>query len=158
MITPNDQARADGCEGIRLDQAAFWAKTVKESDAQGREVERPGISVRDHCLNVGCVAKALIELLPKPVRDLLPPGAAALAALHDIGKISPGFQQKCAAWRQCNKSWFTPDAGNEPSHALVSQVFLGSLQGGRLRRWAEALGSAKAFGLGLLVVAPVSGA
>ena len=31
----------------------FWAKTVE--DAQGRELEM-GISVRDHCLNVGRLA------------------------------------------------------------------------------------------------------
>jgi hypothetical protein len=35
--------------------AEFWAKTVR--DAQGSET--PGISVRDHCLNAGCVAEAL---------------------------------------------------------------------------------------------------
>ena len=30
----------------------FWAKTTEDG--------QPGISVRDHCLNVGCVAEALI--------------------------------------------------------------------------------------------------
>ncbi len=59
---------------------------------------RPGISVRDHCLNVGCVANALLASLPQQLTDLLPPGAATLAALHDIGKVSPGFQQKCMLW------------------------------------------------------------
>jgi hypothetical protein len=34
----------------------FWAKTTKDG--------LPGISVRDHCLNVGCVAEALRETLP----------------------------------------------------------------------------------------------
>ena len=67
-----------------------WAKTTGNG--------LPGISVRDHCLNVGCVARALIELLPKQLQDLLPPGAASLAALHDVGKISPGFQVKCQPW------------------------------------------------------------
>jgi hypothetical protein len=33
-----------------------WAKTTTDG--------RPGVSVRDHCLNVGCVAEALLELLP----------------------------------------------------------------------------------------------
>jgi hypothetical protein len=42
----------------------FWAKTTEDG--------RPGISVRDHCLNVGCVAEALIAALPTAVRDLLP--------------------------------------------------------------------------------------
>src|SRR5438876_381835 len=68
----------------------FWAKTSKDG--------QPGISVHDHCLNVGCVAEALINLLPRPVRDLLPSGAATLAALHDVGKISTGFLRKCPVW------------------------------------------------------------
>ena len=67
-----------------------WAKTTKDG--------KPGISVRDHCLNVGCVAEALLALLPPQLHNLIPPGAATLAALHDIGKISPGFQQKCTPW------------------------------------------------------------
>lgn len=82
-----DGAPIEPCP-VRYDEC--WAKTT--SDGQ------PGISVRDHCLNVGCVAEALLELLPKRLGELLPPGAATLAALHDIGKVSPGFQQKCAAW------------------------------------------------------------
>jgi len=48
----------------------FWAKTTADG--------RPGISVRDHCVNVGGVAEALIAHLPKPLQDLLPPGAATL--------------------------------------------------------------------------------
>lgn len=45
----------------------FWAKTTREN---GREI--PGISVRDHCLNVGCVAEALIAALP-PLRTRVAP-------------------------------------------------------------------------------------
>ena len=67
-----------------------WAKTT--SDGQ------PGINVRDHGLNVGCVAEALVDLLPDHLRALLPSGVATLAALHDVGKVSPGFQQKCPSW------------------------------------------------------------
>jgi CRISPR-associated endonuclease Cas3-HD len=67
-----------------------WAKT--------RDDGRPGISVRDHCLNVGCVAEALVALLRTELQSLLPSGAATLAALHDVGKVSPGFQRKCERW------------------------------------------------------------
>lgn len=67
-----------------------WAKTTKG--------DQPGISVRDHCLNVGCVAEALLALLPQQLQQLIPLGAATLAALHDVGKVSPGFQRKCPKW------------------------------------------------------------
>jgi CRISPR-associated endonuclease/helicase Cas3 len=63
---------------------SFWAKTLQDG--------RPGISVRDHCLNVGYVAEALIAALLPAVCALLPKGAATLAALHDVGKITIGFQ------------------------------------------------------------------
>jgi CRISPR-associated endonuclease/helicase Cas3 len=111
----------------------YWAKTTKD--------DRPGISVRDHCLNVGCVAEALLNLLPHQLRDLLPVGAATLAALHDIGKVSPGFQQKCQAWIKSNMSWFEKSFGYEARHQRVSQIFLDSVANGRLRHWAEALGA-----------------
>jgi len=106
-----------------------WAKTTKDG--------KPGISVRDHCLNVGCVAEALLALLPQQLQKLIPTGAATLAALHDLGKVSPGFQQKCD---ECQLS-FTRDAGYESRHQRISQIFLESVDNGRLRRWAEAAGA-----------------
>jgi len=39
-------------QAMDSDATYFWAKTTKDG--------QPGISVRDHCLNVGCVAEALI--------------------------------------------------------------------------------------------------
>jgi len=99
----------------------FWAKTYRGKDEQGREADLPGISVRDHCLNVGCVAEALLKALPPSIRDLLPPGAVTLAALHDIGKLSAGFQQKCPAWlkergletRSKSESWSLPEPATD---------------------------------------------
>ena len=120
----------------------FWAKTVR--DADGCELG-PGISVRDHCLNVGCVAEALLKLLPTPVQGLLPPGSATLAALHDVGKITLGFQIKSASWLAV--SGLGEQARMEAplsvsDHALVSQVFLQALlkpAGAQL--WAAAVGA-----------------
>ena len=74
-----------GSSGVQL-----WAKTTEDG--------LPGISVRDHCVNVGCVAEAIMAGLPLVVRTLLPPGTVTLAALHDAGKITLGFQVKCPAW------------------------------------------------------------
>ena len=99
----------------------FWAKTLPNS--------APGISVRDHCLNVGCVAGALMERSGKTLFDLIPQGSATLAALHDIGKISTGFQSKCPAWLEqaglsevaLRERW---REHSESDHAKVSQYFL----------------------------------
>lgn len=115
----------------------FWAKTIRG--------DLPGISVRDHCLNVGCVAGALISGLPATARTLLPAGSATLAALHDIGKITLGFQVKAPGWLA--GAGLGKQAGLEApysvsDHALVSQVYLQELlkpDGAQL--WAVAVGS-----------------
>lgn len=117
----------------KVNHEICWAKTLPDG--------KPGISVRDHCLNVACVAEALLELLPGQLRGLLPPEAAILAALHDVGKVSPGFQQKCPAWVADNKVWFKQNDGYESRHQRVSQVLLESVREGRLRAWAEAVGA-----------------
>lgn len=74
----------------------FWAKTTPE--------EKPGLSVYDHMANVGyvarCIAETSSELLAR--FQLNSSTVGALAALHDLGKISPGFQRKCEAWLEEN--------------------------------------------------------
>lgn len=100
----------------------FWAKTTKDGS--------PGISVRDHCLNVGCVAEALIARLSPQVLELLPNGAATLAALHDVGKISAGFQSKCGKHLErqgcveiaLKEGWASGLADRD--HAKLSQWYL----------------------------------
>ena len=54
----------------------------------------PGTSVFDHCRYAGYVAEALLALLPETLRRLFPEDAPFLVSLHDIGKVSPGFQGK----------------------------------------------------------------
>jgi CRISPR-associated endonuclease/helicase Cas3 len=97
----------------------FWAKTTLEN--------QPGISVYEHLINVGCVARCIAELFPESLKrfHLRPKEVSALAALHDIGKISPGFQQKCKAWLEENG--FVDIARNgcwdtvmESNHGVVS--------------------------------------
>jgi len=116
-----------------------WAKTTKDGG--------PGISVRDHCLNVGCVAEALLALLPPRLQGLIPRGAATLAALHDVGKVSPGFQVKCVPWlmrhslvdRASKEGW---SAREPPYHAEISQFTVQELlRNARLRPWAAAVGA-----------------
>ena len=74
----------------------FWAKTTPDG--------RPGISVYDHMVNVGCVAQCIAETSPEILARfyLQLSAVGALAALHDLGKISPGFQRKCEAWLGAN--------------------------------------------------------
>jgi len=115
-----------------------WAKTLPDG--------KPGISVRDHCLNVGCVAEALRKLLPQHLRDLLPPGISTLPALHDLGKVSPGFQQKCEKWlvQHGIKDHALSEGWNvrEPDHAKVSQFTVQELLSGTgLHGWAAIVGA-----------------
>jgi CRISPR-associated endonuclease/helicase Cas3 len=110
-----------------------WAKTTTD--------ERPGISVCDHCLNVGCIAEALVDLLPPPLQTLLPQGVVTLAALHDIGKVSPGFQAKCPAWVARYNLPPQFGAGCETDHAKVGQYALQTLLGDSLRFWAAVVGA-----------------
>ncbi len=105
----------------------FWAKTTSEG--------RPGISVHDHMVNVGCVARCLADASPVMLERfrLQSSVIAALVGLHDVGKISPGFQRKCEAWLEenglakiaRNGCW---DTAMESDHGKVShsaiQAFL----------------------------------
>jgi CRISPR-associated endonuclease/helicase Cas3 len=74
----------------------YWAKTLPDG--------KPGISVYHHTLNVGHVARLIAESKQHALQEfgLQPDVVAVLAALHDIGKISHGFQSKCPAWLEQN--------------------------------------------------------
>jgi CRISPR-associated endonuclease/helicase Cas3 len=75
---------------------AFWAKTTQDG--------KPGISVENHMMIVGSIAKKLAQGYPIVMTYLGLNTAlvGALAAMHDVGKISPGFQRKCLAWLENN--------------------------------------------------------
>lgn len=67
------------------------AKTFQLAD--GTTVK--GRSVLEHCLIVGHVAREIIErCFPNEMKSFFPPGAHLLAALHDVGKVSPTFVEK----------------------------------------------------------------
>ena len=97
----------------------FWAKTTPEG--------KPGISVFDHMVNVGCVARCIAEMWPEVLEyfHFRSKEIGALTALHDLGKISPGFQRKCEAWLEENDlmkvarngCW---DTGMESDHGKIS--------------------------------------
>ena len=54
----------------------------------------PGTTVFDHCRYAGYVAEKLMTLLPEEIRKRLPSETPFLVSLHDIGKVSPGFEGK----------------------------------------------------------------
>ncbi len=70
--------------------------------AKTSDGDRPGCDVLTHLIYVGAVASGLWERLSSNVQRILPKSiVVSLAALHDLGKISPGFQGKI--WRNVEK-------------------------------------------------------
>ncbi len=86
-----------------------------------------------------------MELLPRRVHALLPQAGALLAALHDVGKITVGFQAKCPAWLA--SAALPPGSDGSialsvTDHAFVSQAFLQKLPDATASRlWAVAVGA-----------------
>lgn len=116
-----------------------WSKTTIDN--------LPGIGVLQHCRAAGVLAGLLAAQLPVWLRDLL--GAEAgvcLTALHDIGKVSPGFQKKCPAWVLRHGLAVAAFAGMEEDHAKVSQktlqdILLTDSADDALRLWAAIVGA-----------------
>ena len=81
-----------------LSKLSFWAKTTPDKKRP------PGIDVFHHTLNVGNVAALIAEGRIEAAKrfGLKTYVIAVLAALHDIGKISQGFQVKCETWAGLN--------------------------------------------------------
>ena len=67
-----------------------WEKCYAKSMPDGAD----GLTVFDHCVDVGMVARALVQVLPATVRGLLGANPGGAAACHDVGKVSPGYQLK----------------------------------------------------------------
>ncbi|MDR4482181.1 MAG: hypothetical protein MRJ94_02790 [Nitrospirales bacterium] len=80
-------------------------------------------------VNVGCVAQSMAEASAEMLKRFYLPSSTigALVALHDLGKISPGFQRKCEKWleetgllnRKARGCW---DTAMESDHGKVSHA------------------------------------
>lgn len=111
--------------GLNLSDLRFWAKTTEDG--------LPGIDVFHHTLNVGNVARLIAEQHKVTAEgfNLELSVISVLAALHDIGKISQGFQSKCPAWLDQNglrqdsvrQGW----QNLEQDHSKVSQYTVQNL-------------------------------
>jgi CRISPR-associated endonuclease/helicase Cas3 len=67
------------------------AKTIKLADGTIAK----GVSVSTHCRIVGYIARELIHRQPQWLQDaLFPIGSELVTAAHDLGKVSPHFQEK----------------------------------------------------------------
>lgn len=117
--------------------------------AKTRDENRPGCTVLEHSIYVGKIAAALWERLAEDVRALLPRDVVVpLAALHDVGKISPNFQ--VIIWNavaeeeraeEARRFWDANQSKAEglrkTSHAEISRCVLAETA---LSDWAEAAG------------------
>ncbi len=92
---------------------------------------KPGTTVLDHCKNVGYVASELITLLPESVKALLSSNPALSASVHDVGKISPGYELKYFADTIVKQ--YAPDLVGQTSfcthHAAISAAAIDRLLG-----------------------------
>ena len=79
---PNNMKATAGCIPFR----ECRAKTCHDGSY--------GTFVFDHCRYAGYVAEGLLKLLPSPVHALLPSETPFFVSLHDVGKVSPGFEGK----------------------------------------------------------------
>lgn len=66
------------------------AKTIRSASG-----DKPGVSVETHCRIVGYVAREFLSRLPVWLREsFFPRGSELIAAAHDVGKVSPTFQER----------------------------------------------------------------
>ncbi|MFA7540397.1 MAG: CRISPR-associated endonuclease Cas3'', partial [Sphaerochaetaceae bacterium] len=132
--------------------SACYAKT--NSNEEGVTL---GLNIEDHCLLVGLVARELISRYPERVKELLfPQGTELVAAIHDVGKVNPHFQEKIRR----SLPYYTPNSEPmllnanpqiEKKHAEVSQT---ALQDISARYVAEIAGMHHGSAPGSLVLLP----
>jgi CRISPR-associated endonuclease/helicase Cas3 len=88
MIGPRRVQASVLSAALPLEECA--AKTALTED--GRKVL--GQSVQEHCLIVGEVAREILAREPKPLhKAIFPQGCELVSASHDVGKVSPDFQE-----------------------------------------------------------------
>lgn len=91
MRGPRIQKPSESSDSSPLPLNRCLAKSRKTDEG----AVSPGRLVLSHCHIVGEVARAMMMRMPDWLRaELFPDGAELIAAAHDIGKVSPTFQNK----------------------------------------------------------------
>lgn len=113
----------------------LWGKAGKETEHK----KPPYHSALCHMLDVGCVAEALLNSSSACLKEFFfsylkgPEEQKVLwiaffVTLHDLGKISPGFQKKRPDLVQClSKADFPFAVEDEPDHGVVTVETLGDI-------------------------------
>jgi CRISPR-associated endonuclease/helicase Cas3 len=94
----------------------LWAKTTK--------ADEPGKTVLSHMNDVRAVATLFLKSYTRFLWEYDTTQFGTFAGMHDIGKVSPGFQAKCAKWIEktgLDKCFGVP---YEKDHSKVSQYTL----------------------------------
>ncbi len=104
-----------------------------------------GLPVEEHSVYTGVVARELIKRLPRPFSELLPNCASLMASLHDIGKVSPGFQKKInnpklQLLTSGSSNGFKTNHAEISESSFISWVAKYNQNGRNLEEWGEALG------------------
>jgi CRISPR-associated endonuclease/helicase Cas3 len=85
------------------------------------------MTVAEHSQNVAEVAKVLLDLIPPSVRELMGGSPVPVAAVHDVGKVSPGFQKRILGQHLaflCPALQFLDQQGFETAHARTGEAAL----------------------------------
>lgn len=89
---------------------------------------RPGRSIEEHCRIVGSIARKLRQFLPEQFGDPEAAGLAPCLDLHDIGKLTPFFQDKL--YRATGRAFLPsayPSYMDFPDHASAGYAFLADM-------------------------------
>lgn len=122
------------------DAALPW----RECFAKSASANEPGLTVLDHCHDVGMVARALLQVVSPAVLPLLGGNPAMTAACHDIGKVSPGYQLKYfgqVVRRHLPELADHPAENYELKHALIGEAAVNAALGLRLSSPGMAVGA-----------------
>ena len=118
---------------VNLKMPGFWAKTPRREIPSWSNIH----PVLDHLIDVGLVFEGLVDGVWSGIGDyLISPYAeeekalarralCVLAAAHDIGKISPGFQKKAEGLiPRLKRRGFTFHPADQGNHGVTSFDFL----------------------------------